>query len=148
MGVVGARNAMRALSDIIYNQRPLVMRQDCTLRDACVRMRERNIGSVLVTDSNDRLTGILTGRDVVSRVAADGHDAIDLSIEHAMTRHPTTMAPGRTAIDALRLMWDGGFRHVPVVADGKILGVVSRGDFSGDELDRLDEERQVWEHLR
>jgi hypothetical protein len=45
-------------------------------------------------------------------------------------------------------MWDGGFRHLPVLKDGRIMGVVSRGDFKGDEHDRMDEERDLWEHMR
>jgi CBS domain-containing protein len=65
-----------------------------------------------------------------------------------MTAQPTTMPPDNSAIDALRLMWDGGFRHLPVVKGGKLLGVVSRGDFKGVEQDRLDEERELWEHMR
>ena len=48
----------------------------------------------------------------------------------------------KTAIEALRLMWDGGFRHIPIVDRGKLLGVVSRGDFKGTERDRLEEERE------
>jgi CBS domain-containing protein len=65
-----------------------------------------------------------------------------------MTNDPTTMSPDKSAIDALRLMWDGGFRHVPVVKGGRLAGVVSRGDFKGCEHDRLDEERGLWEHMR
>ncbi|HWA81648.1 MAG TPA: CBS domain-containing protein [Acetobacteraceae bacterium] len=57
------------------------------------------------------------------------------------------MPPGSTAIDALRLMQDGGFRHMPVVADGVVVGIVSRGDFRGLELDRLDEETGIWERI-
>ena len=66
----------------------------------------------------------------------------------SMTPKPTTMSPKKTAIDALRLMWDGGFRHVPLIEDGKLVGVVARGDFKGDEQGRLEEERQLWEHIR
>jgi predicted transcriptional regulator len=50
-------------------------------------------------------------------------------------------------IEALRLMWDGGFRHVPVIEEEKLVGVVSRGDFKGLEQSRLDEERELWERL-
>jgi CBS-domain-containing membrane protein len=57
------------------------------------------------------------------------------------------MAPGKTAIDALRLMEDGRYRHVPIVDDGKVVGIVSRYDFSGLELDRLDEEIGIWERI-
>jgi CBS domain-containing protein len=65
-----------------------------------------------------------------------------------MTSNPATMSSDQTAIDALRLMWDGGYRHVPLVKDGKVLGVVSRGDFKGLELDRHEDERELWEHMR
>jgi CBS-domain-containing membrane protein len=58
------------------------------------------------------------------------------------------MSPDQTAIDALRLMWDGAFRHVPLIKKGRIMGVVSRGDFSGLEQNRLEEERDLWEHMR
>ena len=57
------------------------------------------------------------------------------------------MTPDKVAIDALRMMWDGGFRHVPVVRGWKILGVVTRGSIKGCEQDRLDEERALWEHM-
>ena len=62
----------------------------------------------------------------------------------AMTPDPATLPPDRNAIDALRIMNDCGFRHLPVVDNGKILGVVSRNGFTGCEIDRLDEE----EHLK
>jgi CBS domain-containing protein len=65
-----------------------------------------------------------------------------------MTARPTTLSPEQTAIDALRLMWDGGFRHVPLVRNGRVLGVVSRGDFKGAEHDRHEVERDLWEHMR
>jgi CBS domain-containing protein len=55
--------------------------------------------------------------------------------------------PTGSAIEALRLMSDGGFRHVPVVADGKVVGVVSHGDFRGLETARLDEETGLWERI-
>jgi CBS domain-containing protein len=65
-----------------------------------------------------------------------------------MTSNPATMSSDQTAIDALRLMWARGCRHVPLVKDGKVLGVVSRGDFKGLELDRHEDERELWEHMR
>jgi CBS domain-containing protein len=61
-----------------------------------------------------------------------------------MTRNPMTMPPGKTAIEALRLMEDGRYRHIPIVDDGKVVGIVSRFDFSGRELDRLEEETGLW----
>jgi CBS domain-containing protein len=65
-----------------------------------------------------------------------------------MTPDPATMPPCATAIEALRLMRDGGFRHLPVVENGHVAGIVSRGDFRGLEQDRLDEETGIWERMR
>lgn len=139
---------MRKLSDVILDQRPLVMNGATPVVEAARQMRERGAGSVVVTDDAGRLSGIFTGRDAVSRVVAEGRDAKITPLAAVMTANPATMSPDQTAVDALRLMWDGGFRHLPLVKDGRILGVVSRGDFKGLELDRHDEERELWEHMR
>ena len=66
----------------------------------------------------------------------------------AMTPDPVTIAPHSRAIDALREMSDRGFRHLPVVEGGRIWGVVSRGDFKGTEIDRLDEYNHLCECIR
>ena len=111
-------------------------------------MHEHRVGAVLVTDEHGCLVGIFTGRDAVGRVLAAGKSATKTKLADVMTPNPTTMLPHKTPIDALRLMWDGGFRHVPLVESGKVAGVVSRGDFKGYEQDRFDEERQLWESMR
>jgi CBS domain-containing protein len=102
-------------------------------------MWEHRAGSVLVVDEHQRLCGIFTGRDAV-RTLADGKDPFKTLLSEAMTPDPVTLTPRSRAIDALRAMTDGGFRHVPVLDDGRICGVVSRGDFSGVEIERLEEE--------
>ncbi len=139
---------MRTLSDIVLNQRPLTMAPAACVRDACKRMQEHRAGSVLVTDERGQLVGIFTGRDAVNRVLAAGRNPDTTALADVMTPKPATMTPEKSAIEALRLMWDGGFRHIPVVDCGKLVGVVSRGDFKGTERDRLDEERDLWEHMR
>jgi CBS domain-containing protein len=139
---------MRRLSDIICNQNPLILPQTATVNVACREMSERRAGSVLVTDEQGRLVGIFTGRDAVCSVLAKGKSPSKTKLSQVMTAGPVTMPPDKTAIDALRLMWDGGFRHVPLVEGTRLLGVVSRGDFKGDEHGRLEEERELWEHMR
>jgi CBS domain-containing protein len=139
---------MRKLSDVIFQQHPLVMNETATVKAACERMRDTQAGSVLVTEETGRLVGIFTGRDAVCRVLAEGHDAATTLLGHVMTRNPMTLSPEQTAIDALRLMWDGGFRHIPLTRNGKILGAVSRGDFKGLEFSRHEDERDLWEHMR
>ena len=137
----------RRMEEIVRNQHPVTMQTTASVREASACMHERKIGAVLVTDETGRLAGIFTGRDLV-RLVAEGTDIGATPLASAMTRDPHTMPPGRTAIEALRAMRDGGFRHVPVVDEGQIVGIVSRGDFRGLEHDRLDEETGYWERMR
>lgn len=139
---------MRKLSDVVLNQRPVVLNGKATVIEACREMQSSGAGSVLVVDDEARLIGIFTGRDAVCRVLATGRDPARTGLAEAMTSNPVTISPERTAVDALRLMWDGGFRHLPLVKDGRIVGVVSRGDFKGLEYDHHETERDLWEHMR
>jgi len=135
------------MSEIVRDQEPLVMSPRTSVKHACQRMRERRVGAVLVIDRNDRLIGIFTGRDAVCRVLAEGKDAAETTLADVMTLEPCCMPPASPAIEALRLMNDGGFRHVPVVSGKKVVGIVSHGDFRGREKDRLDEETGIWERI-
>jgi CBS domain-containing protein len=130
------------------DQDPLVLKSSTGVIEACRRMSDRRAGSVAVVDDAGRLVGIFTGRDAVSRVLGCGRDAATIRLADVMTCDPATLSPEQTAIDALRLMWDGGFRHLPMVKDGKVVGVVSRGDFQGLEVDSHERERDLWEHMR
>ena len=138
---------MRKMSDIVRNRAPVTIHPDATVKEACQCMRERRVGAVLVTEADKRLLGIFTGRDAVYRVLAEGKSAAATKLAEVMTRDPDTMPPGKAAIEALRLMEDGRYRHLPIVEEGKVVGVVSRFDFSGLELDRLDEETGLWERI-
>jgi CBS domain-containing protein len=138
---------MRKMADMVRNQDPVTLPPEATVKDACQRMRDRRIGAVLIIEADRRLVGIFTGRDAVHRVLAEGKNAARTTLAEVMTRDPDAMPPGNTAIEALRLMEDGRFRHLPIVDDGKVVGIVSRFDFSGIELDRLDEETGLWERI-
>ncbi|HEX3996426.1 MAG TPA: CBS domain-containing protein [Acetobacteraceae bacterium] len=137
----------RRMDEIIRHQHPVTMPTTASIREACAEMHKHRIGAVLVTDAKGSLAGIFTGRDLV-RIVAAGKDVGKATLRLAMTAQPHTMPPGHHAIDALRVMRDGGFRHIPVVDDGKIIGIVSRGDFRGLEHDRLDVETGYWETIR
>ena len=138
---------MRQMSEIVRDQKPVTMSPNTRVIEACRKMRDRRVGAVLVTGRNRELVGIFTGRDAVCTMLAEGKDAHKTTLSEVMTREPQTMPPTNSAIDALRLMHDGGFRHVPVVADNKVVGVVSHGDFRGLERARLDEETDIWERI-
>lgn len=136
----------KIIPDVIRDQQPVHLAGSATVREAAKLMQQRNVGSVLVM-AEGRLDGILTERDVVQRVVAAGRDPDATRLEAVMTRNPDTIRPEATALDALRRMQDGGYRHLPVVADGRVLGVVSRRDFLGAEKARLDDETAVWERI-
>lgn len=136
----------RKLALIVKNQRPVMLAGSETVQTAARLMWETCVGSVLVVDETQRLIGIFTGRDAV-KLLAQGGDAATKALAGAMTRDPVTIAPDQRAIDALRAMNDGGFRHLPVVENGRVLGIVSRGDFKGVEIDRIDLEQHLQEVL-
>src|SRR5215469_8614983 len=136
----------REMAEIIRNQTPLTLPPSTTVREACRKMHDQKVGAVLVTKGKGELLGIFTGRDAV-RVLAEGKDG-NMPLRQAMSKDPHCLPPRHTAIHALRLMRDGGFRHVPVVEEGVVIGIVSRGDFRGLEQDRLDEETGIWERIR
>jgi len=136
----------RSMEEIVRRQKPLCMRPGASVREACREMDAHRFGAVLVADEAGHLVGIFTGRDAV-RCLGHRKDPAELLLKDVMTRNPQTLPPHSTAIEALRLMHDGGFRHLPVVADGVVVGIVSRGDFRGLELDRLDAETGIWERI-
>ena len=138
---------MRTMSDLVRHQNPLMLPPGASVQEAARRMRERNVGAVLVAEGDARLVGIFTGRDAVARVVAEGKDPALTTLAEVMSHNPETMTPRHNAIEALRLMHDARCRHLPVVDEGRIVGIVSRGDFHGLEQDRLDEETGLWERI-
>ena len=138
----------RPVAALIRNQVVLALPPQATVRVACQRMRERYVGSVVVTDERDRLLGIFTERDAICRVLAESRDADRTTLAQVMTTEVVTVPPQATALDALRLMQDGGFRHVPVVAAGRVAGIVSYTDFRGQEHERLEQETELFQTIR
>jgi CBS domain-containing protein len=139
---------MRKISDLIRDRNPLILSPNVTVRCACQLMRERRTGAALVASHDHELKGIFTRGDAVNRVLAEGRSAVKTTLGQVMTADLRTVSPATTAIEALRIMEDCGCRHLPVISDGKILGVIFRGDFKGIELDLIEEEAKVWERIR
>jgi CBS domain-containing protein len=136
----------RVVPDVVSNQQLLEMPPDATVRSAALAMRERHVGAVLVT-TDGHLAGIFTERDMVNRVVAEGRDPDRTTLVEVMTADPDTIAPTTTAIEALRRMDDGGYRHLPIVERGRLVGIVSRRDFHGDEKARLEDESELWKKI-
>ncbi len=136
----------RIIPDVIRGQRVLCLGGQSTARQAAKLMRKNNVGAVLIVE-DEALKGILTVNDMTYRVIAEGRDPDKTLLGEIMTPDPDTVGSDTTAIEALRLMQDGDYRHLPVVDGGRILGLVSRRDFHGVEKARLDDETALWERI-
>ncbi|HET9460452.1 MAG TPA: CBS domain-containing protein [Gaiellaceae bacterium] len=110
----------------------LTISSQATLGEAAAKMAERGVGAVVLLEG-DRVAAILTERDVMKAVAA-GQDG-SAPVSGWMTRHPETIEPTDTTDHAASLMIHGGFRHLPVVEDGKVVGIVSIRDLMRVALD-------------
>jgi CBS domain-containing protein len=135
----------RVMAEIVKLQKPVTLPVGSTVQEACKLMRDRRIGAILVTDEKGHLRGLFTGRDAVCRIIAEARDPTKTPLGSVMTANPDTIKPGAHAIEVLRMMSDGGYRHMPVVDGDVIMGIVSRGDFRGLETARLDDETGLWE---
>jgi len=100
-----------------------------TVGEAVGVMAQNRVGSVLIMEG-DRLLGIFTERDTV-RALSQAHDAARHEIVSWMTHDPRTVGPDEDSDIALRTMLDNGFRHLPVVEGGKLVGIVSMRDLAG-----------------
>src|ERR687895_992806 len=127
---------MRAIRTIIEDQNPVTASAEITVAAAARLMKERRVGAILVVQDG-RLAGIFTERDALYRVVAEGRDPATTRVAEVMTANPRTIAPDRPFGHALHLMYEGGFRHVPVVADGRPLGVVSARDALGPDIQQF-----------
>lgn len=129
----------KIIPDVIGKQQLLELPETASVRDAAVRMRDRQVGAVLITRGSN-LDGIFTERDVLNRVVAVGRDPDRTPLSEVMTRDPQTIGPDELAVDALRYMCEGGYRHLPVVENGQLVGIVSRRDFLGEEMAAVEDE--------
>jgi CBS domain-containing protein len=128
--------------DIISEKQALTtFGADVTVRQAAKVMAERHIGAVLIM-SNGKLEGIFTERDVLNRVVAPGKDPETVKIGEVMTRNPDTVSPDASALDTLILMQSKGYRHLPVLDGGELVGIVSIRDLFSAVKRELEEDIQ------
>jgi CBS domain-containing protein len=99
-----------------------------TIAEAAKTLTERRIGAIIVTGAGDRVTGLLSERDIVHVMARDGASGLDKRVEQAMTRKVVTCQESDTVGTIMERMTAGRFRHLPVVADERLIGVISIGD--------------------
>jgi CBS domain-containing protein len=106
----------------------LSVRPATRIADVIKLLAEKRIGAVLVTDADGKLEGILSERDIVRTLAEKAGATFEMTAEEMMTRSPKVTTPDATVAEAMELMTDGRFRHLPVMEGGKLVGLVSIGD--------------------
>lgn len=135
------------IKSIMEQRKFLTAPPDSTVGSAARLMAERNVGAVMVVEDNS-LIGIFTERDVVFRVVAQGRDAESTRLVEVMTSAPKTLEPGKSYGHALLLMQENGFRHVPVVENGRLIGIVSSRNAMDPEMEDFVSEERRREHHR
>ena len=136
----------RPISELISKQKLFVATPKSSVSEACTLMKAGNVGAILVVESS-RLCGIFTERDAVYRVLAEDLEPHNTRLEQVMTPAPQTITPDRPFGHALHLMYEGGFRHVPVVDGAKIVGMVSARDALGADLAEFRADVEQREHI-
>ena len=96
-----------------------------TVEDAARILGDRRIGALVVSEDGETVAGILSERDVVAHLAAVGRDGLDSMVSAVMTRQVTTCSPQDSIEQLMRQMTAGRFRHLPVVVDGRLAGIVA-----------------------
>jgi len=113
---------------------------DDTLSIAVGALAEKRIGALVVTDENGALVGILSERDIVRKLSETPGQTLPQKVSDNMTAAVEACSPQDTLISVLRRMTEGRFRHMPVVADGKLCGMVTIGDVVNFRLKELEHE--------
>jgi CBS domain-containing protein len=131
----------KVVPDIVHQQKIELLPATTTVRAAARNMAERHIGAVLIGQGS-RLQGIFTERDLLIRVVARGLDPDTTRLKEVMTPDPDTVEPNDWASLALERMRTSGYRHVPVVEDGVVVGIVSLRDLYAAAKRELEEDLQ------
>jgi CBS domain-containing protein len=120
---------------------------ETTVSQAARLMAKKNVGAVMVVE-NEHLIGIFTERDAVFRVIAKGRDTETTMLTEVMTPAPQTVDPDRSFGYALLMMHENGFRHVPVIENGKPIGIVSSRNALDPDMEEFVAEAQRRKHIR
>lgn len=122
----------------------LLVTPEVTVRDAAAMMAASNVGAVLVINDQQQrqLIGIFTERDVVFRIVGPGLDPANATVGAFMTASPHSISQEETYGYALLMMYENHFRHMPVIADGVPVGIVSSRNALDPEMEEFVSERQ------
>ena len=122
--------------------RVVTVQPAATVRDAVRLLDVERVGAVVVIGPRGDVVGIMSERDVVRGLASSGTDLLDAPVAGVMTRAVTTCTPDSDLEGVMRTMTAGRFRHVPVLRDGRLAGIVSIGDVVKNRLEQLEAETE------
>ena len=122
--------------------RVATIRPDATIADAVNMLQRERIGAIVVSEDGNSVDGILSERDVVNALADTGGALLARRVDDIMTRNVITCEPGDTVGELMAEMTTRRIRHFPVVADGRLCGIVSIGDLVKNRLDEVEFEAQ------
>jgi CBS domain-containing protein len=118
-------------------------RPDATIADVASLLKEKRIGAVVVTEADGRLCGIISERDLARGLANYGSKLLDMKVGALMTSDVVTCSPEDGIETLMQTMTDGRFRHLPVVKDGELTGIISIGDVVKHRLKELEAETHM-----
>ena len=116
-----------------------------TLLDAAKVLDQKRIGAIVAVDDAGELCGVLSERDIVRRFARNADKTVDMTVAQAMTRGVITAAPSEDVDTCLGRMTDRRIRHLPVVDNGKLIGIISIGDLVKYKIDSVLAEAEAME---
>jgi CBS domain-containing protein len=131
------RDILRGKGDAVATVRP-----DSTIRELLATLAEHNIGAVVVSANGETIDGIASERDVVRRMHERGAELLTGQVSEIMTSTVRTCGLNDMVGDLRRIMTEHRIRHLPVVGDGKLVGIVSIGDVVKSAIDELETERE------
>jgi CBS domain-containing protein len=115
---------------------------DVTVADLLSRLAENNVGAMVVTSESGNVRGIVSERDVVRALHRMGSGLLTESVSSIMTTAVTTTTPDDSVESLARIMTESRIRHLPVIEDGRLAGIVSIGDVVKNRIDQLESERE------
>lgn len=120
----------------------VTMGPERSLADAVNLLAEKRIGAVVVTKGADRIAGILSERDIVRMLGAQGPSVLQKPLSSAMTSKVKVCHEENSIHDVMEIMTAGRFRHLPVERDGKLIGIISIGDVVKKRIEEVEHEAQ------
>ena len=135
------------IKEVMERKKLLTAPPQTSVIKAAKLMARRNVGAVLVVE-DEHLIGIFTERDALFRVMARGLDSRVTTLADVMTREPKTVSPDRSFGHALLIMYENHFRHLPVVENGKLIGVVSSRNALDPDMEEFVAESERRKHIR